>query len=421
MKGFRKRLSALLVTAAMAATVVVPAVAAGTNYEPIAGGSTTFKKYLIADLDAKIPASTFEFEVAAGTAIPRESGKMAVLAGPDADKVTVSDAVFAVGEALADTAATGDSITIPSGKGYAKKEVTVNLAQVNFTEPGIYRYIITEKATTIPGMNIDTNNTRVLDVYVIDNTTSTGKKLTVQSYVLHTNLAAPTAGDDYGPGDVTNPGDPVSDKSEGFTNTYGTHNLWVGKTVTGNQGSRDKYFAITVNLTGLAANSKYTVKYAGLTTDATYGNADASIVANPNSATTCITSAVTQPAELTANASGVINQVFYLQHGQHFVICGIPVDAEYTVTEAAEDYKSASGASSLNFNDNTQGTISTADVKTGFTNTKDGVIPTGVLLTMTPVIVVAVVVVAGIAFFAVRSAKRKALELADADSEEEAE
>lgn len=415
MKGFRKKISALLVTAAMAATFVVPAAAA--NYTPVAGSTTTFKKYLIADLDAKIPESKFTFEVTAGTAIPVASGKMEVLAGPDADQVTVTDAEFATAEALASTVATGDNVTLAAGQGYAKKTVTVDLSGVSFDEPGIYRYIITEQATTIPGMNIDPTPARTLDVYVTDNNGS----LTVSSYVLHTGTTAPAAGANNGSADVTTAGDPVADKSDGYTNTYGTHNLWVGKTVTGNQGSRDKYFAITVELSGLVAGSKYTVKYDGQTTDPTYGSADANIAANPNSATTCISAAVTQPDELTAGTGGTISQVFYLQHGQHFVICGLPVDAHYEVSEAAEDYKSTDGASSLNFSDSTSGDIATADVKTGFTNTRDGIIPTGVLLTMTPVIIVAVIVVAGIAFFAVRGAKRKAVELAEADSEESAE
>ena len=52
------------------------------------------------------------------------------------------------------------------------------------------------------------------------------------------------------------------------------------------------------------------------------------------------------------------------------------------------------------------------------TNDKQGIIPTGVLMTMTPVVVIAVIAVAGVAFFVVRGAKRKAVELAEADAEE---
>ncbi|MBR2523532.1 MAG: hypothetical protein IKE53_03740 [Clostridiales bacterium] len=413
MKTIWKKLSAVLVTAVMAAAVVVPAAAANA-YTPVAGTTTTFKKYLVADLDAQIPASVFSFTVAAGTAIPAESGKMEVLAGPDANKVTVTPASFAASETLSSTVADGDRDNIiEAGQGYVKKVVTVDLTKVSFDEPGIYRYIITEANTTIPGMNIDPTPARTLDVYVTDNGSGV---LAVSSYVLHTGTDAPAAGANNGSGDVATTNAPVADKSDGYTNTYGTHNLWVGKTVTGNQGSRDKYFKIHVEVTGLVDGTKFTVKYDGATTDATYGNADASISANPNAATTCITADVTQPAELTA-ASGKITQDFYLQHGQHFVICGLPVDAEYTVSEEAEDYKSTSGASSLNFNDRTNGAISTADVKTGFTNTRDGIIPTGILMSVAPVAIVGVVVLAGVVFFAVRSAKRKAEEAAEADAE----
>ena len=52
----------------------------------------------------------------------------------------------------------------------------------------------------------------------------------------------------------------------------------------------------------------------------------------------------------------------------------------------------------------------TTDIHTGFTNEKKGLIPTGVLLVATPVIIVALIAIAGVVFFAVRSAKSRAQE-----------
>ncbi|MBP5491321.1 MAG: hypothetical protein J6Y08_00570 [Clostridiales bacterium] len=410
-KSFLKMLSTAIVTGLVVAGMALPAIA-GTTYTPVAGTTTTLKKYLKLDQTANVPNATIQFTVTAGTAIPAAPGKMEVLAGLQPGDVTVEDAVFASTDTKLTAVAQGDIITLGEGEAYVVKTLTANFTSVNFPEPGVYRYIITEEDPNVPGMNIDPQPTRTLDVYIVDDPDNEGT-LKVLGYVLHTDTDAPDANATMG----TTADSHSATKSDGFTNTYGTRNLWVGKTVTGNQGSRDKYFAITVVLTGLGNGTVLDVLYDGATTDPVYGNADASIAANPNAATTVIPSAVTQPTQLTADASGEVTQTFYLQHGQHFVICGIPVSATYTVTENAEDYKSAAGASSLNFNDNTSGTIATADVKTGYTNTRDGVIPTGVLLTAVPVIVVGLIAVAGVAFFAVRNARRKAQDDVEAAEE----
>ncbi|MCR5806319.1 MAG: QVPTGV class sortase B protein-sorting domain-containing protein [Oscillospiraceae bacterium] len=54
------------------------------------------------------------------------------------------------------------------------------------------------------------------------------------------------------------------------------------------------------------------------------------------------------------------------------------------------------------FSDNYHGTINGADIKTGYINELNGIIPTGILLTYTPYIIISVIAVAGIIFLAVR-------------------
>ena len=279
-----------------------------------------------------------------------------------------------------------DTDTATAGQQYATQTAKVDFSGISFTEPGIYRYIVTETATTNQGVTNDESETRTLDVYVTDNDGA----LEVSSYVLHTGTDAPAAGADKGSADVSNTGDKLGDKSAGYTNTYDTSNLTFSKTVSGNQASRDKYFAFTVTISGAVAGTVY---------DVDLTKADVNISANPNDATTCIGNAVTQPQRLTVPADGTVTQVFYLQHGQEITIKGLAKGTEYAVTENPEDYKQTAP-------DNASGTIVSEDVTAAFTNTRSGVIPTGVLLTVAPFAAIMAVGAVGILVMVGKKRKR---------------
>ena len=298
-------------------------------------------------------------------------------------------------------------------------EVEVDFTGVEFDEPGVYRYILKETVPTtdVPaGVTYD-DSELTLDVYVVDNNGS----LAVASYVLHTETDAPTAGGDYGTADVANPDDPVDDKTDNFQNSYETHDLYIAKVVSGNQASKDKYFKIEVTITGLNE---------GDTLPVVRDNCDEDV--GTNSATLDAYETESNPDELVANDSGVATGVFYLQHEQYVVIQGIPTGAEYTVAETPEDYSEedsiAADDSPLNWDadaDNDEmedvldGTMGNADLHVGFTNTKSGIIPTGIIMKVGPIIAVGVVVIAGAAFFMVRSMRRKVLEAGEAEETEE--
>ena len=128
-------------------------------------------------------------------------------------------------------------------------------------------------------------------------------------------------------------------------------------------------------------------------------NADKSIGANPNAATTVITNDVTQPASLTADNNGTVTQTFYLQHDQEITIQGLAQGTKYEVKENAEDYKPTTPS-------NASGTIASADVTAAFTNTRDGVIPTGVLLTVAPFAAIMAVGAVGIIVMVGKKRKR---------------
>ena len=383
MKKHARFLTTLLAAALLVVAALPSAFADPFKYTAVAGTSTTFYKYLVMDVDANVPNATFAFTVAPGTAIAATENRVAVLAGIGTP--TIADVTFAPTDSTT-AGLPSDTDTATAGQQYATQTAKVDFSGISFTEPGIYRYIVTETATTNQGVTNDESETRTLDVYVTDNDGA----LEVSSYVLHTGTDAPAAGADKGSADVSNTGDKLGDKSAGYTNTYDTSNLTFSKTVSGNQASRDKYFAFTVTISGAVAGTVY---------DVDLTKADVNISANPNDATTCIGNAVTQPQRLTVPADGTVTQVFYLQHGQEITIKGLAKGTEYAVTENPEDYKQTAP-------DNASGTIVSEDVTAAFTNTRSGVIPTGVLLTVAPFAAIMAVGAVGILVMVGKKRKR---------------
>ena len=268
---------------------------------------------------------------------------------------------------------------------------------MQFTEPGVYRYILTESGTNQAITN-DNDATRVVDVYVNDNSTTddTGvltKKLTIAGYVLHSNADdAPdvSAGDNAGTA-----GNYTSTKSQGFTNEYDTSDLTFKKEVTGNQASRDKYFEFTVKITGAVAGTVYDVDITGA--DATSKTNAATIEANGGKAN--VTS-------LKVGDDGTVTQKFYLQHGQEIRIEGIAKDTKYDVTENKEDYKSTPAAVT-GYQDAVNGTVVSTDLKTSYLNTRDGVIPTGVIMAVAPFAVVTLLGGAGVVTMVMKKNKKE--------------
>lgn len=392
----KRKLIALITVMLMVIMTVMP-VSAGTTYNPVAGDSdvATFKKYLVVKDSLDVPSVEFTFSVTPGAGIAASATTMEVLAGiPGA---TVGTARFSSNDTTYTTPEADDiSIgTLPTGYKYAKKSVNVDFSACKFPEPGIYRYEVSENPYTGPLDSVieDASNiTYYMDVYVVDDGSGA---LSIAGYVMHSDATAPAINSTNGSGQVTTSGAAVADKVDGFVNTYDSWDLYVGKTVNGNQGSRDKYFAFTIKVSGLDPDQELAIDLQ---------NADSAAGSNP---ATTVTG--TNPTTMKANADGDATATVYLQHDQYVVVKGIPLNKSYEVTEAAEDYKSEKIDSTINgieFKDALTGTDVTDDIHTGFTNTRDGIIPTGILLSATPWIIVGVVVIAGLAFFAIRSRRK---------------
>ncbi|MBQ1489401.1 MAG: QVPTGV class sortase B protein-sorting domain-containing protein, partial [Lachnospiraceae bacterium] len=123
---------------------------------------------------------------------------------------------------------------------------------------------------------------------------------------------------------------------------------------------------------------------------------------------------------ITVGTNGSKTIVVYLQGDQYIQLMGLKKGAHYEVTE--DDYEPdgyvstatsstntftiGTGTDAKTFNAVTSGVIDDADVLTGYKNVKQGVIPTGVILSVAPWVIAGIVIIAGVVFFAIRSRKK---------------
>lgn len=417
-------MTALMAATAFAGVGTPVLAAAGTNYGTTIEGTktTTFDKFLVMDKQANVPNATFTYAVTAGNAKAYDVAgkKFQVLAGVDADKITMAGVggtaeaaaaantiVFRQGDGSDTHDTTKDAYVkdLAAGKKYALKTATLDFSKIQFTEPGVYRYIITESGTN-QGITNDADLTRVLDVYVNDASADVDgtftKKLTIAGYVLHSNVDDEpdvSAGENFG-----STGAYTDKKSQGFTNSYDTSDLTLRKQVTGNQASRDKYFEFTLNIAAAQPNTKY---------DVVIDDADATSKAN--AATIDANAGQTNVTSITTDGAGKATQKFYLQHGQQVTVQGLAKDTTYTVTENTEDYKSTANTKDTPVVDTkadteaapVDGTIVSTDLTTGFLNTRDGVIPTGVIMAVAPFAVVTLLGGAGVVTMMMKKNKKE--------------
>lgn len=384
-KKFGKMMAAGLLCFAMAITAM-PATAA-TTYDPVPGPEIKIPKYLVMSADANVPNYTPTFTIVKGQGF-KENGTPVVYDGIGEPSITNPE--FKVGDTKENVP--DDSPNIELGKTYARKDITIDFSKIEFPEPGVYRYNLTEnEAPAGYAITNDSQPSRTLDVYVTYDDEE--EALKIGGYVLYLTPEGQT---------TAFPEDYENIKPDGFTNKYTTHNLSFSKTVTGNQGSLNKWFKVTLKITGATKNTKY---------DVNLSLAEHTTGTTVNSATNPEYAGMTNPESFITDEYGNATQDFYLQSGDKITVNGLADGTKYTLTEVEEDYtpsvviEGSDGDIDIDEEKNgvaDMGSGIKADTNVKFTNEKEGEVPTGVLMSVAPYVIIGGIVLAGIIALSLR-------------------
>lgn len=361
----------MLLAFALLISATAISASAETTYEPI-GGSTTFVKNLVVDSDANIPGITFAYTIRRGTPQDATATTIEILESPLGGG-NIGTAVFS----NADTENTinglpsdADTSNPTAGSKYAQKSVSITFPVGTFTKPGVYRFVINETNNNLPGVTYDSNPTRYLDVFVVANASS---ELSVDSYVLRDAATDIGSNGAY----VENPGV----KSSGYTNSLTQYNFDFSKTISGNQGDKNKRFNFTLTITGANPGT-----YPVITNDVT-GN----------------------PTSITVGANGTATGEYSLTNGSTVKVIGLNAGAVCTVTEDPDDYTpthSLDGGEAVTGESSGAVTLADSDHSVAFTNTRNGIIPTGVIMTIAP-FAIGICVFGAIIIFMISRRKRR--------------
>ena len=343
-----KLLALVLIVTVIGAMAAVPAMASESpaafgGYTAI-GGTTNFNKNLVINSDANVPNVTFSFAITDGTAVDDSGSAIQILAS-GATLTGVTPTVTFTGDETT-TAGKPGEVTPSDGYKYATLPVTITFPEGTFAKPGVYRFKLTETEGTLPGITYD-ESTLYLDVFVVADDSDV---LSIASCILRPSEA-----------NISLDGVYASDpdvKTADFTNQVTQFDFEFTKTIAGNQGDKSKVFTFTLNVSN----------------------------ALPGSYPVVVNNVTGAEASITVGEDGKGEATFSMTHNSSVKVVGLNKGARCVVTEANEDY-----TPSYLVDEETEGTTNTSTVnlinsghKVDFTNTRTGVIPTGILLTVAP-------------------------------------
>lgn len=367
-KNISRRLAAAMMAGAMMVSMVGMTAFAATDQ-----GDISFEKKLTISGTTYAPNVTFDYSIAAGTPVNATANTPEIKAGVGVDDISIGDAAF--------------TSTTPVINGSTSVNVAVDFSNVTFSEPGIYRYIITETPaddTANPDIVDDTNATRYMDVYVV-NPDEGDSNYKIDHVVLLQEAATISQSEDGTYKYVDSDGAEITGKNTGYTASYTTYDLELKKVITGDMATMGDEFDFTINLSGGDSGEMFSYNDKVYTFDE---NGEVSI-------------------------TGI-----RLGNNETVIITGIPSDIDYEIVEnisRTEGYTTTATVKKGNdgtetsavvtASDNAQ-TVATQDKsqQTDYvvvTNTKDAVSPTGIAMTIAPYAIM-VVAAAGVAFLFLR-------------------
>ncbi len=363
------------------------------------GDSVTFKKYLVMKNNAKVPNVSFNFSIA-----PVESVDAPILKGLEGAviKLNESDDAGSTEKAISftqenttkpETDAAEETVsfvtTNTDDEKFAEKSMLLDFSKVEFSEPGTYRYQLTEEVenkkagtgivydgSSYEDDTVKGSGTRFVDVHVFWKDANDHTKGLIKNYTIYKENE--------------------TDKVKGITNTYDTYDLTISKKIAGTKASPSTYFKFTVNINNddVRKGGSLDVDLSHATTGAITYNGGT--VTNPNTIV------------FTNNSASVD---FYLKGNESITIKGITWYTSYKVSEdkTALDKMDYKASAVITGDDKNNGQPITMDENYGvndskfaddttiaYTNTSDGVIPTGVMMSVLPGAIVLLLGAAGI-------------------------
>ena len=361
---------AILVTLALVMSL------AAVSAFAVSGGETSFKKTFAIPESANVPNVEFTYTIVPGDPVPvGEGNEIAIFAG--IGNPTIEHAVFPTNDTTPDVN-NGTTDPTDSTKKIYIDNVFIDLSGINFTEAGVYRYVVTEENGNLPGVKYDEATTRYLDVFVFpqdtDNDPTTADELAVTTYSL-TNTTSNfekyfDETEQIWKYRYVEEGNRT--KTSGYRNELETVDLAFSKKIEGNQADMTKRFEYTLTLSNVNPGT-YNLE---ISSADVIGN-DSNVTANNGAYT------------ITVGSNGTYTGKFYLTNADYVKVLDLNKGYNYEVAEVAEDYTSTDGVDNdgtdNDYLDATSGSNVTADLtKTGYTNSRTGIIPTGVILTVAP-------------------------------------
>lgn len=347
--NLKSRIFAVMVSVMLLATCFMSTTAFANDDTDDAAATVTFHKVLTVEDGVKVPPVTFNFTIANGSANYVDGNT--IDAGFKADDVVVHSVTFAPTDTVVD--------------GKVTKDLKVDFSNVKWDAPGVYHYVLTETDGKQDGIKYDTKQ---YNLYVTVEYAENGTDLEVKGYKMI---------------------DPDMDETKddgNINNRYVTANLTLKKEVTGNQGDKNKEFKFTVNITDAVPGTVYAVD-----------------LSNAESA---------GPADLTVGTDGTVTATYNLSNNEFVVIKGLTEKTNYTITETdysnvgyKTTYKVDAGEATVG-NAYTADDMGMFDTSVTFTNTKEGTVPTGILLETAPYMILGAVVLAGIVVLFVTRRRR---------------